>query len=124
MARAPGTRAARRGAHPQRLETLAAEFALLAQRRARLKHKLDLLDRQHQAASHTYLLLEARMALLSRHMGVGHAAVPPASPPPAVAAPPAPVRPAAPPPPPPQAPTLPPARGSVRRRRREPVLDY
>jgi hypothetical protein len=50
------------------LEGAAAEFALLAQRRARLRRQLDLLERQHTAATSVMAQVEARMALLSRRM--------------------------------------------------------
>lgn len=95
--RAPGTRLGRRNSGPQRLETVAAEFAMMAQRRARLMRQIDLLDRQRRAADDSYAQLERRMAQLQQQMGRLDA-VPPPPPPPQVAAPAAPAEPAMPPP--------------------------
>jgi hypothetical protein len=77
------------------LEGSAAEFALLAQRRARLRRQLDLLERQRAAADGVMAQVEARMAVLSQRMagfGAGLAAPAPAVPPPAPAPAPAPRR--------------------------------
>jgi cell division protein FtsB len=46
------------------LESAASEFALLAQRRARLARQIDLLDRQRAAAATSQAQLAARMAVL------------------------------------------------------------
>jgi len=66
--RAPGTRAARADVRQRRLESLAAEFALLAQRRARVTHRVELLDQQRDAARASLDKLQARMAWLARHI--------------------------------------------------------
>jgi hypothetical protein len=87
------------------LEGAAAEFALLAQRRARLRRQLDLLERQHTAAVSVMTQVETRMALLSRRM----AGLTPDAPPDAPQVAPAP------------APTAPQA---ATQRRRAPVLQY
>jgi phage shock protein A len=50
------------------LESAAAEFALLAQRRARLRRQTDLLDRQRQAAAEMMAQVEARMVDLTGRM--------------------------------------------------------
>jgi cell division protein FtsB len=50
------------------LEGAAAEFALLAQRRARLRRQIDLLARQAAAAEGMMAQLEARMATLGRRI--------------------------------------------------------
>jgi hypothetical protein len=71
LARGPGTRLARRDAPAQRLEALGAEFALLAQRRARVARQLTLLDTQRDAALHDLAALEHRMAQLARRMTLG-----------------------------------------------------
>lgn len=68
LARGPGTRLARRDTAAVRLETLGAEFALLAQRRARLSRQITLLDRQRDAALHDLSALERRLATLARRM--------------------------------------------------------
>lgn len=66
--RPPGTRLSARGAGPQRLESAAAEYAMLAQRRARLLRQIDLLERQRHSADTGFQALEQRMATLSRQM--------------------------------------------------------
>jgi hypothetical protein len=75
MSRAPlrtitphGTRLTRRGGGQAPLEALAAEFALLAQRRGRVTRQLELLDRQRIAAAATLRLVEARLTILSGKM--------------------------------------------------------
>jgi hypothetical protein len=78
--RAPGTRLGRRNSGPQRLESVAAEFAMLAQRRARLMRQIDLLDRQRRAADDSFAILDRRMVQLSRMMAVADAAAPAAPP--------------------------------------------
>jgi len=91
--RRPGAEAA--------LEGAASEFALLAQRRARLARQLDLLDRQRAAATASLGQVLARMGVLrARIEGLPDVvpAAPEAPPPPApaTAAPPAAPPPAAP----------------------------
>jgi hypothetical protein len=66
--RAPGTRAARVDTRQRRIESLAAEFALLAQRRARVVHQMDLLDQQREAAAIGFNKLQVRMAWLAQKM--------------------------------------------------------
>jgi len=73
MSRAPlrtiparGSRLTRRGGGEAPLESLAAEFALLAQRRGRVTRQLELLERQRVAASATLRLVENRLGVLSR----------------------------------------------------------
>jgi hypothetical protein len=75
MSRAPirtitphGTRLTRRGGGQAPLEALAAEFALLAQRRGRVTRQIELLDRQRIAAAATLRLVETRLTTLSRKM--------------------------------------------------------
>jgi hypothetical protein len=95
-ARPPGTRTSRRGTRDRQLESLAAEFALLAQRRARVAHRIDLLDSQRAAASAALNNLQSRMAWLTRQIAALDPTLPPlrelrpglaapASPPPALA---------------------------------------
>jgi hypothetical protein len=67
-ARAPGTRATRSDPRERRLESLAGEFALLAQRRTRTLHQLELLDQQRHAAAGALLKMQGRMAWLLRQM--------------------------------------------------------
>jgi len=90
-----GTRLARHDTHEFRLEAVAAEFALNAQRRARLARQIDLLDRQRQGAMNSLAQVEARMAILQRRMRGAEEAPPPEPAPPAPRAEP-PRRPAAP----------------------------
>jgi uncharacterized coiled-coil protein SlyX len=86
--RPPGTRTARADPRQRRLESLSAEFALLAQRRARVAHQIDLLGQQHLAASLTFARLQARMGWLAQRMDAlepalrGPEAVEPEPPPP------------------------------------------
>lgn len=75
MSRAPirtaiarGTRTSIRQRGHAPLEALAAEFALLAQRRGRVRRQIDLLERQRIAADTTLRLVEQRMAVLSGRM--------------------------------------------------------
>jgi hypothetical protein len=75
MSRAPlrtipthGTRLRRRNSGEVPLEALAAEFALLAQRRGRVTRQIELLDRQRIAASAPLRQVEARLTALSRKM--------------------------------------------------------
>jgi uncharacterized coiled-coil protein SlyX len=67
-ARSPGTRTTRNDPRQRRLESLSAEFALLAQRRARVTHQIDLLDEQRAAAATTFAKLQARMGWLVQRM--------------------------------------------------------
>ncbi|MGK7867653.1 hypothetical protein [Falsiroseomonas sp. E2-1-a20] len=73
MRAAPGTIPPRRsrlarGGECATLEAVAAEFALLAQRRARLQRQLDLLGRQADAARGNLSRVESRLAALSGRM--------------------------------------------------------
>jgi hypothetical protein len=68
MTRSPGTRTARSDTRQRRIESFAAEFALLAQRRARLVHQMDLLDQQREAAANNFAKLQARMSWLVQRM--------------------------------------------------------
>lgn len=70
MTRPPGRRTARIDPHEPRLESLAAEFALLAQRRARLEHQVGLLQQQHRAAANTLGRLQTRMIWLAHRMHI------------------------------------------------------
>jgi hypothetical protein len=63
-------RTARPGTGAVSLESMAAEFALLTQRQARIARQLALLGRQHAAAVATQRGVEARMAILARRMGL------------------------------------------------------
>jgi uncharacterized coiled-coil protein SlyX len=81
------TRAIRSDAGSCALETIAAEFALLAQRRARIARQVDLLDRQLAAAEASLTQVTDRMARLASRMECGdpalrEAAAPPPPPPP------------------------------------------
>jgi len=75
MSRAPirtgiarGTRTSIRQRGHAPLEALAAEFALLAQRRGRVRRQIELLERQRLAADATLRIVEQRMAVLSGRM--------------------------------------------------------
>jgi hypothetical protein len=68
LTRSPGTRTARSDTRQRRIESFAAEFALLAQRRARLVHQMDLLDQQREAAANSFGKLQARMSWLVQRM--------------------------------------------------------
>jgi hypothetical protein len=63
-----GSRLRRQVAATAKLEGVASEFALLAQRRARLHRQIELLERQLRAAGGTLTQVEARMHHLSAHM--------------------------------------------------------
>jgi hypothetical protein len=63
-----GSRLRRQVAATAKLEGVASEFALLAQRRARLHRQIELLERQLRAAGGTLSQVEARMHHLSAHM--------------------------------------------------------
>lgn len=62
--RAPRSRVVRGNLHQPRLESLAAEFALLTQRRARSIHQIALLDQQRHAAYAGFVRLQQRIAWL------------------------------------------------------------
>jgi hypothetical protein len=66
--RLPRSRAVRGNLHQPRLESLAAEFALLTQRRARAIHQLALLDQQRDAAATGFARLQQRIAWLVARM--------------------------------------------------------
>jgi hypothetical protein len=66
--RAPRSRVVRGNLHQPRLESLAAEFALLAQRRARSIHQIALLDQQRAAAYGGFVRLQHRIAWLLERM--------------------------------------------------------
>ena len=65
---APGTRSARGDTRQRRIESLAGEFALLAQRRARVVHQIDLLEQQIEAAASNFAKLQSRMAWLTQRI--------------------------------------------------------
>jgi phage shock protein A len=71
-----GSRLRRQVAATAKLEGVAAEFALLAQRRARLHRQIELLERQLRAAGGTLSQVEARMHHLSAHMHITDDAAP------------------------------------------------
>ncbi len=62
------TRTSRRDPRGPMLESLAAEFALLAQRRARMTRQIDLLDRQMRSATRSLEGAQSRMKILSLEM--------------------------------------------------------
>lgn len=64
--RPPGQRDRKAGS----LDSLATEFALLSQRRSRLMRQLELLERQHVAASGQLGRVESRMAVLGQRMAL------------------------------------------------------
>lgn len=66
--RPPGTRTSRKDTRQRQLESLAAEFALLAQRRARQSHQIELLEQQLQAAMSGFTKLQRRLAWLVQQM--------------------------------------------------------
>ncbi len=74
-----GTRLARHDTHEFRLEAVAAEFALNAQRRAKLVRQIELLDRQRAGAASSLAQIEARLVVLQRRMR-GTEGAPPATP--------------------------------------------
>jgi chromosome segregation ATPase len=78
-ARPAVTRLNRRDARGAQLESVAAEFALLAQRRARLARQLDLLARQLDAANGSMNVVQARMGQLAQRMDQIDPALRPAS---------------------------------------------
>lgn len=70
-----GTRVRRADATgPDRLESLSAAFALLAQRRARLMRQIDLLDRQQSAARASLEKVEAKLGELGGYITAQSAA--------------------------------------------------
>jgi hypothetical protein len=66
--RAGVTRTSRRDPRAPMLESLAAEFALLAQRRARMTRQIDLLERQMRSASRCLAAVQGRMKVLNLEM--------------------------------------------------------
>ena len=62
------TRTSRRDPRGAALESVAAEFALLAQRRARLARQLDLLGRQLDAATTSLDAVQSRMAQIAQRI--------------------------------------------------------
>jgi hypothetical protein len=66
--RTPRTRAVRANSGDPRLESLAAEFALLAQRRSRAIHQIETLDQQRAAAVMGFAKLQKRITWLMEHM--------------------------------------------------------
>jgi len=107
----------RRDQRPGSLDSIAAEFALLAQRRSRLMRQIELLERQHAAAHAQLGRVEQRMGVLSRRMALvptlERAALEPEPPPPPPPPPPTTrgrIASAPPPPPAPSAPKAPPRR--------------
>jgi uncharacterized coiled-coil protein SlyX len=67
-ARPSVTRTSRHDPRGVALESVAAEFALLAQRRARIARQLDLLGRQLAAAQSSLDAVQSRMAMLAQRM--------------------------------------------------------
>jgi hypothetical protein len=67
-ARPSVTRTSRHDPRGAALESVAAEFALLAQRRARIARQLDLLGRQLEAAQSSLDAVQGRMAMLAHRM--------------------------------------------------------
>lgn len=78
-----GTRLARHDTHEFRLEAVAAEFALNAQRRARLTRQIELLERQRAGAMSSLAQVEARLSVLRRRMRGAEDALPASAPAPA-----------------------------------------
>jgi len=66
--RTPRTRAVRGNMGEPRLESLAAEFALLAQRRSRAIHQMEILDHQRTAAAAAFAKMQKRIAWLLERM--------------------------------------------------------
>ncbi len=66
--RAPRMRAVRGIMGEPGLESLAAEFALLAQRRSKAIHQMELLDHQRAAAAASFAKLQKRAAWLLERM--------------------------------------------------------
>lgn len=62
--RSPGTRTSSRDTRQRQIESLAAEFALLAQRRARQSHQIELLEQQLKAATSSFAKLQHRLSWL------------------------------------------------------------
>ena len=61
-------RGPRSNAGDPRLESLAAEFALLAQRRSRAVHQLEMLDQQRATAALAFAKLQKRINWLMERM--------------------------------------------------------
>ncbi len=68
VSRSPRSSPVRGNLHQPRLESLAAEFALLTQRRARAIHQINLLDQQRSAAAAGFYKLQHRIAWLMQRM--------------------------------------------------------
>jgi hypothetical protein len=66
--RTPRTRAVRGNTGDPRLESLAAEFALLAQRRSRAVHQIETLDQQRATAALGFARLQKRITWLMERM--------------------------------------------------------
>ena len=66
--RSPRSRAVRGNMGQPRLESLAAEFALLTQRRSRAVHQIAILDQQRAAAAAGFARLQKRIAWLLERM--------------------------------------------------------
>jgi uncharacterized coiled-coil protein SlyX len=66
--RSPGTRTSRKDTRQRQIESLAAEFALLAQRRARQSHQVELLEQQLLAARRSFARLQRRLSWLVEQM--------------------------------------------------------
>jgi len=64
------TRGSQRDPRGVKLESVAAEFALLAQRRARMARQVDLLARQLTAATGSLAGVRSRMAVLAARMAL------------------------------------------------------
>jgi len=96
--RAVVTRTSRSDARGAVLESVAAEFALLAQRRARMTRQIDLLQRQINAAAAGLNGVMARMTVLAQRIDAidpglrGRLAMPEPPPPPRPAPPPPPLQ--------------------------------
>ncbi|WP_419897207.1 hypothetical protein [Roseomonas sp. USHLN139] len=75
--RPPGSRLVQRGARHLLLESAAAEYAMLAQRRSRLARQIELLDRQRAAAGAGFAQLSRRMAQLAHRLSLPAEAVAP-----------------------------------------------
>jgi hypothetical protein len=68
ITRSPGTRTSSKDTRQRQVESLAAEFALLAQRRARQAHQIELLEQQLHAAVSGMTKLQRRLSWLVQQM--------------------------------------------------------
>ena len=73
------TRTSRRDPHGAHMESMATEFALLAQRRTRLARQVDLLTHRLAAANASLQQVHARMGVLAQHMDTIDPALRPAT---------------------------------------------